>query len=100
MVLGWVASVAVILAGVGLILYGHYEAAVAWVFLGITVLALGVTVGAVSGGVRHPAAIIGIFFGVELALVLIDFLDFGGLKGVPLEVAVPSFLGACLGGLG
>ena len=78
----WIASTAIVLAGIGMILVGHFDGAYnAFIIFGAVVLALGITVSAVGGGLTNPWALIFIFSFLTIFLIAIDFYNLFGLRG-------------------
>lgn len=79
----WLASTALLLVGLAMILIGHFEAAkyAPLLIFGVIVLALGITVSAYSGGVRNGLVLVGIFAAVLVVLYAVDLYDLAGLRG-------------------
>lgn len=79
---GWLASTILMLAGLALILTGHFVGAYsAFLIFGILVLSLGITVSAYSGGVKHGLWLVGIFAAVSIFLIAVDVYNLFGLRG-------------------
>lgn len=80
----WVASTLLVLAGIGMLIYGHFSSGSAYdpfIIFGILVLAFGVTLSAYSGGIKHALVLVSLFGGLAFLLILVDVYNLWGLRG-------------------
>lgn len=78
----WLASTVIVLAGVVLILMGHfYGGYSAFLIFGVIILSLGMTISLAGGGVRNGLVLVGVFAALVLFLTAVDVYDLWGLAG-------------------
>lgn len=78
----YLGSTAVMIGGILMIALSHTLGfGIEFVFLGIVVLSLGITLSAVFAGVANPYAVLTILGGSVILLTLITIYNVGGLRG-------------------
>ncbi|HEY1199159.1 MAG TPA: hypothetical protein VGG32_10640 [Thermoplasmata archaeon] len=77
----WIASTAILLTGLGMLLVGHFYGVSEYLVFGVIVLVLGIVLSAAFAGLTDWRALIILTFGLLIFFTLADVYNLFGLSG-------------------